>query len=95
MKLSETEEKILGTMAKNESREFSLDMLSKVVYGAKKKPEHWRTALAATMRLLAIKTEKEPFAVYRSSPLGRGNIATYRIRKLEKKKARHSAKPKR
>lgn len=58
--------------------DMDVDQISKAVYGDKPRS---RTRICAIMRMLVLKTERENVRAYRVSPLGRGSVGVYGIKR--------------
>lgn len=58
--------------------DMDVDQIAKAVYGDTPRS---RTRMCAIMRMLILKTERESVRVCRVSPLGRGSVGVYGIKR--------------
>lgn len=85
MKLSKMEDRLLAAMKERPGKRWTLDELQGVAYqGLRQPPTHWRSSLAAIMRMLVLKTSTGLVRVKRYSALGRGNVAEYELDQTQK-----------
>lgn len=84
IKLSKREAEILARLLAGRPGEWTLDEIAEICFG-RAKPPNWRIRTAEIMRWLCAKTRNQPERIERTSPLGRGRKATYRVFRGEEK----------
>lgn len=77
-KLSPGERILYEAMTKAPDRPWSVEDLASTVYKGNRPPS-WRNSILVRMRWLSIKTDGMPLRVYRTTPIGRGKKAIYKI----------------
>jgi hypothetical protein len=93
MKLSAKQKQIYNQMlGRGLAGRWSTEDIATILYPkAEGRPEYWRQAVSAHMRVLIRKTQFAPLQVRRGSKLGRGHVATYQLdyppRKVDPKKS--------
>jgi hypothetical protein len=70
---------IIREMSKEPDKVWDIADVGVMIYGEKIRPRFWPNVVAVTMRNLALKTRFAPVRITRSSSLGRGQKASYRI----------------
>ena len=78
MKLNKKEQAVIKFMADHKQGMATLEEIADVLY-PRERPRCWRGCVATMLRILSYKTAGQPVRVVRSSGLGRGNRATYRV----------------
>lgn len=69
-------------------KKWTVSDIAELAYGRKgARPKNWRQSIATRMRILRIKTDGTATPVERVSPIGRGNVAEYRIGEPSKKRS--------
>ncbi len=75
-----TERKIHDYMERRSGLNVDLGDIARLIYQGRKRPPHWRGSCAAIMRTFILKNmAKGGEAVTRTSRLGRGGAAVYRM----------------
>lgn len=76
---SDMETKIIAAMTLEQDKKWTISQLAQVAYKGRKRPPNWRGSIAAIMRILTMKTYHSDIEIRRSTPLGRGHIARYKL----------------
>lgn len=83
MKLTEREQRIYDAMLRRPADIWDIEALGRVAYGKGERPINWEGSMRASMRWMILKSKVIGLnpEVERSSGLGRGNRAEYRLKK--------------
>lgn len=79
MKLGKRDLFIIEEMSKDPDKVWDIQSIGEFLYRGKTRPTYWQNSVSVTMRVLALKTRFAKVRITRSSGLGRGNKASYRI----------------
>lgn len=80
IRLSPKQQKIYDRMMhEGMGKKWTIEQISRVLYGPHPRPINWKQSVATQMRTLALKTAVRHVQVARTSKLGRGNVAEYQL----------------